>query len=848
MREQHMRLYVFTGVPYDTHFEPRTRKEISKIQWYKLSELPTLKKNKNHQEGHGEDLAVNANKFYMVAPFLVPLKKWIAQQSKHDVLKGSYENQMAPTAVPQEQRIIETHISEKSSNEPPVTDDMGRLMASLRQSGQVEGSSDLPRIPQLNGAREDAAAQLKSLLRLPQPDSTPGSAVPKIATADEAKSNALLALLRGGNKNSQTNMIQPPPQPPPNTPFEQISVAAPMPKSPSHHPPQPPRFSEMLPPASFPLCGPPVQDRNMHAGKVAYSPSCNPNVMPQQPLRVSQSPARATGGYPATVPQLQQQQHVISNSRDEGYAAPFPSAMQARYQALAPYRRTGDPEFVQATQNISNLPPSIPPASKLPPPKLTTHSSALLNIFRTGKPGDQITEAKPVELPQSLAPASSPAGPRTVWETETLASQATADDLRHFEGQTQKHQVTTLPINMPQTSNIGTASVSPHSLRHSGQDGEKVLGGYFDSSQDPNKVLLADAQSRANMSRTQHQDALLSLFRKSSMPVAEVPSIHSTTLEPPLAPVELSAMPSPSHSRESSHVTSSIPTLSSPQTNNSHITIAKRPTLQHKRNKAPVSATVTGPLNLPSFEATRKRTKEIKTVNGSLKQPGVSSGVQASSMTILSRPANAQRPAPQAQPAHAPPVAKASGLPAHMPHAAAKAVVESKELPKPFQPQILRRPLQPQPPPQPLPFESTAGRLTPPPPQSLPTETFAARLTPPSLPPPPQHRPSFDRRDSQPQERKQALLSLFNQPSPVRSPSISARTAIVSPLSDRTAPGENLASVVPTPSRSRIDSLTSMIGDGPMRVSSGKQTPRTTPVDRTFLLGYLEGVAKGDRR
>jgi mRNA-decapping enzyme subunit 2 len=29
MREQHMRLYVFRGVPMDTHFEPRTRKEIS---------------------------------------------------------------------------------------------------------------------------------------------------------------------------------------------------------------------------------------------------------------------------------------------------------------------------------------------------------------------------------------------------------------------------------------------------------------------------------------------------------------------------------------------------------------------------------------------------------------------------------------------------------------------------------------------------------------------------------------------------------------------------------------------------------------------------------------------------
>lgn len=44
MREQQMRLYVFRNVPMDTYFEPRTRKEISKIQWWRLSELPAFKK------------------------------------------------------------------------------------------------------------------------------------------------------------------------------------------------------------------------------------------------------------------------------------------------------------------------------------------------------------------------------------------------------------------------------------------------------------------------------------------------------------------------------------------------------------------------------------------------------------------------------------------------------------------------------------------------------------------------------------------------------------------------------------------------------------------------------------
>ena len=66
MREQHMKLYVFRGVPMSTYFEARTRKEIGvsffspfenqsrrsfmssqKIQWYKLSSLPGYQKKKN---------------------------------------------------------------------------------------------------------------------------------------------------------------------------------------------------------------------------------------------------------------------------------------------------------------------------------------------------------------------------------------------------------------------------------------------------------------------------------------------------------------------------------------------------------------------------------------------------------------------------------------------------------------------------------------------------------------------------------------------------------------------------------------------------------------------------------
>ncbi|KAM0274283.1 hypothetical protein ACHAQH_007990 [Verticillium albo-atrum] len=97
MREQQMRLYVFRDVPMDTHFAPRTRKEISKISWYNLSELPAFrKKGNNHNDAAAAVAAANANKFYMVAPFLVPLKKWVVQQKKRDNAKNTQQVHFQP--------------------------------------------------------------------------------------------------------------------------------------------------------------------------------------------------------------------------------------------------------------------------------------------------------------------------------------------------------------------------------------------------------------------------------------------------------------------------------------------------------------------------------------------------------------------------------------------------------------------------------------------------------------------------------------------------------------------------------------------------------------------------------
>ncbi|KAG0342599.1 mRNA-decapping enzyme subunit 2 [Podila horticola] len=91
--DQRIRLYIVKGVPEDTVFETQTRKEISKIEWHRLVDLPATKPkpvDRGHYSGKesGSDRASNANaiknfnRYYMVTPFVQKLKSWIAMQRK----------------------------------------------------------------------------------------------------------------------------------------------------------------------------------------------------------------------------------------------------------------------------------------------------------------------------------------------------------------------------------------------------------------------------------------------------------------------------------------------------------------------------------------------------------------------------------------------------------------------------------------------------------------------------------------------------------------------------------------------------------------------------------------------
>ncbi|KAL4887429.1 hypothetical protein BJY04DRAFT_204358 [Aspergillus karnatakaensis] len=511
MREQHMRLYVFRGVPQDAYFEPRTRKEISKIEWWKLSDLPTLKKSKQYDQGQA---AANANKFYMVAPFLHPLKKWIAHQKKLD-----------PRAHLDVNQIL-------NDGEISMDEGLHALNAShipVQAPSEVAVPSDLPEL----AAPQDASLHLKRLLNinatLPTPDPLQALANP-IQTS--SKSHALLELLRSGGVSPNPTPLPPrddhvpqPMQPSgffPGFPQQQVGAQGngPQPPFSFHGPPQSP-FSSTNPP------------------------------MPRFPQEIS------AAGFPG--PQQLPAEPKL-------FPPGFPSVHGAHGQtpAPAPYQRTGDPQFSHSTQPRQIQGAAVPPASKLPPPKLTSHSLALLSVFKDEK------KQTPQTVGATLAPRMEP---------------------------------------------------SPKNER---------------------KPSL-------------HQDQLLNLLKGSPAPTGT-------------RPAELSAHPASPGQKQ----------------------ILQRPSVdpnsgqarQHANKGAWTSATVSGPLNTPQFEAITK--KSSRKTNESKRQANRERQTQplASPITILPRPQSARReqaPTPVSVPR------------AQTPSELRQVKAKSPEPPKVFQPQILRR-------------------------------------------------------------------------------------------------------------------------------------------------------------
>lgn len=225
IRDQHLRLYVIPNVPMDTHFEPRTRKEISKIQWYKLVDLPGRVKKKQAQDNVA---GLNTSKFYMVAPFMEPLNRWIKQELKRkDKIRSSRRTGPA----------LQAEIDEIMTEE---------------EGTATETRTDLPPPSDAKDQVHEAATrELQRLLKIQPQTQAPQPRPPALI---QDRGQALLAMLQqqrdapsdnhAGRARSGVHI--------PHTPLDHVQNVAPIPQNPHHNhsshrpPPYQPDMSNQL--------------------------------------------------------------------------------------------------------------------------------------------------------------------------------------------------------------------------------------------------------------------------------------------------------------------------------------------------------------------------------------------------------------------------------------------------------------------------------------------------------------------------------------------------------------------------------------------------------------------------
>ncbi|CAK7269736.1 mRNA-decapping enzyme subunit 2 [Sporothrix epigloea] len=439
-RDQQIRLYVFRNVPMDTYFEPKTRKEIGGIQWYKIDDLPTYrKKGASTNGGHGNETdepghSSTNNKFYMVAQFTGQLKKWIAQQRKKDAIRAGKEYLVTQIALA----------------EDPYTEDEGNTLPEAVQSPLTTSAAADPTQILANASRD-----LRQMLRIPplSPEKAPPAdpSIPDLADSNQNKASALLALLQKGagvppsgrSTDPGASLDHFPPQ-------AQHDMRAPQPQHQLHplqqapyqdHPRHPPPgFHQPMPASSLPVQGQQVQpspgynqyeaphpgplqqqaynktplaQQNQHLQQRFQLPHSHQGHRPpensrqqgqQQPIHghnanpfapnfQGQAPLHMANGnhlqgQPQTQAQTQAQAAIAAFSPQQNPPAPIPllhpqPLPPVVQKALFARELLASPD-VAGQQNNALLPPPPPPIqhSRGQQPPLSSHAAALLSAFK----------------------------------------------------------------------------------------------------------------------------------------------------------------------------------------------------------------------------------------------------------------------------------------------------------------------------------------------------------------------------------------------------------------------------------------------------------------------------------
>ncbi|KAE8268844.1 hypothetical protein A4X09_0g3505 [Tilletia walkeri] len=448
MREQKIRLYVVPGVSEDTHFETLTRKEISKIAWFRLRDLPAWKHN-SAEGGNG--------KFYSVAPFAGRLKTWISQNRKTHprrpkVKQGNLDLTEAAQAVEEDQdeaeaaqaeqtrhlldRLfapIQTVEEEKVSASDGVLDPLtlptgtalldhlfGKSSSEVPSEAAAPGAPPSPTGPPANGQvlldilfGKQEAAQLPAPTAAPSPAPPNGNgqvlldmllaprrssgAAPTTShvnpNGSTSSAQALLNSLFAAASSGPSRQFAPPAFHPMYPPFFPHGLPPPPPPMMHQHPPRFMHMQMMQPPPTPPPPPPP--------------PSFGYGGFPPPPAPGASIPLSFFLGSPPPLPSMNGMSMPPPPQRSHPPRA-SPPPPPPPPSASAPRRAAGPPP-IPVPLPPAPLPPS--PASSRPGPA-SAQASLLLNIL---KPRAQspvvpasVASALPLQLPAGAAyPVSS---------------------------------------------------------------------------------------------------------------------------------------------------------------------------------------------------------------------------------------------------------------------------------------------------------------------------------------------------------------------------------------------------------------------------------------------------------
>ncbi|KAI0104186.1 hypothetical protein GGR51DRAFT_234816 [Nemania sp. FL0031] len=336
MHDQQVRLYVFRGIPEDSVFETRTRKEIGDIKWYKLSDLPAYRKKKGAGKNQGPATS-SQERFYMVAPFMVQLRQWVLKQKQ-----AAVPNIPAYTAL----------------DDGSLTDD--NMLHEPR-----------PAVPSTHLENMDSATkELQQLLKIQPP--TQGLQLP----SQTSKSHALLSILQP--KIANMGVTSDNGQGHPHISYNQGAINAPQPLTPHHYDQaQRGHMPELSAASSFPINSNTNPKQSYHEQYIHHRPRPQvfiTNDVPQ-PHKTENPPVQLL--HPQPLPP-QVQKAMLLHDRDSATSPNVPS------EANQPASRTVTQGFQQAPSNAQHQPHPHQDNGGYGrhPPQLAAHSANLLNVLK----------------------------------------------------------------------------------------------------------------------------------------------------------------------------------------------------------------------------------------------------------------------------------------------------------------------------------------------------------------------------------------------------------------------------------------------------------------------------------